>query len=47
VELQNPWKAAEWKGDWCDGSEKWNTLKANWDGTFSENVFVDKEEATE
>ncbi len=23
VRLRNPWGEKEWKGDWCDSSDKW------------------------
>ena len=27
VQLRNPWSYYEWKGDFCDESEKWNLIK--------------------
>jgi hypothetical protein len=40
--IRNPWGSSEWKGDWCDNSEKWNKRFKNlvgFEGIKDDGIF--------
>jgi hypothetical protein len=40
--MRNPWGSSEWKGDWCDESEKWNKRIKNlvgFEGVNDDGIF--------